>query len=80
MDDDDTDLPEVGGELKEHYWRVLYGIADKSAPDIPWQWGFNALLCAEFNRTIPVPSLSTDNANFSHDGICWRGGVWASTN
>ena len=38
--------PEVGGDLKEHYWRVLYDIVDKSAPDIPWQWGFNALLCA----------------------------------
>ena len=38
--------PEVGGDLKEHYWRVLYDIVDKSAPDVPWQWGFNALLCA----------------------------------
>ncbi len=37
--------PEVGGDLKEHYWRVLYDIVDKSAPEIPWQWGFNALLC-----------------------------------
>ncbi len=38
--------PEVGGDLKEHYWRVLVDIVDKSAPDVPWQWGFNALLCA----------------------------------
>jgi hypothetical protein len=36
--------PAVDVDLKEHYWRVLYDIVDKSAPEVPWQWGFNALL------------------------------------
>jgi glycogen debranching enzyme len=34
----------------------------------------------EFNRTIPVPTLSADDANFSHEGVYWLGGVWAPTN
>lgn len=33
-------------DLKEHYWRVLYDIVEKSAPEVPWQWGFCGLLCA----------------------------------
>jgi hypothetical protein len=59
------------------FWPILAGICPKDRLD--------ALIAhlenpAEFNRNIPVPSLSADDANFSHEGIYWRGGVWASTN
>ena len=34
----------------------------------------------EFNRPIPVPSLSADDPNYHPDGTYWLGGVWAPTN
>lgn len=34
----------------------------------------------EFNRPVPVPSLSADDLNYCARGTYWRGGVWASTN
>lgn len=34
----------------------------------------------EFNRPLPIPTLSKDNPNYEDDGRYWRGGVWAPTN
>jgi len=34
----------------------------------------------EFNRPMPVPSLSADDPNYSEEGHYWVGGVWAPTN
>ncbi len=59
------------------FWPILAGICPNDRLDDLIAHLENP---AEFNRTIPVPSLSADDANFSHDGIYWRGGVWASTN
>ncbi len=35
---------------------------------------------AEFNRPIPIPSLSADDPNYDPEGTYWVGGVWAPTN
>lgn len=35
---------------------------------------------AEFNRPLPIPSLSADDPNYDPDGTYWVGGVWAPTN
>jgi hypothetical protein len=59
------------------FWPILAGICPDDRLDDLIAHLENT---EEFNRTIPVPSLSADDANFSHDGIYWRGGVWASTN
>jgi hypothetical protein len=59
------------------FWPILAGICPKDRLDDLIAHLENP---AEFNRNIPVPSLSADDANFSHEGIYWRGGVWASTN
>lgn len=34
----------------------------------------------EFNRPVPVPSLSADDCNYDPAGTYWVGGVWAPTN
>jgi hypothetical protein len=53
----------VDVDLKEHYWRVLYDIVDKSAPEIPWQWGFNALLSLASAATGDGPACSSRREN-----------------
>jgi glycogen debranching enzyme len=35
---------------------------------------------AEFNRPIPIPSLSADDPNYDPEGTYWVAGVWAPTN
>lgn len=49
-----SESPAVDVDLKEHYWRVLYDVVEKSAPEVPWQWGFCALLCAASAATRPI--------------------------
>jgi glycogen debranching enzyme len=67
----------VSNKTVAGFWPILAGICPQDRLDDLIAHLENT---AEFNRTIPVPSLSADDANFSYEGIYWRGGVWASTN
>ncbi|MFO7535099.1 MAG: trehalase family glycosidase [Kiritimatiellia bacterium] len=59
------------------FWPILAGICDGER--------LEALLGhlmdpKEFNRAVPVPSLSADDCNYDPKGTYWIGGVWAPTN
>lgn len=67
----------VPSKTAASFWPILAGICPPDRLD--------ALIDhlndpREFNRPIPVPSLSADDPNYSQEGVYWLGGVWAPTN
>jgi hypothetical protein len=75
----DLSLPAnfVGHKTVASFWTILAGVCDESRLSAMVD---HLLDPREFNRPVPVPSLSADDCNYTEGGVYWRGGVWASTN
>ncbi len=75
----DKSLPAnfVGHKTAASFWTILAGICqgDRLRSMIG-----HLMDPREFNRPVPVPSLSADDCNYSPEGVYWLGGVWAPTN
>jgi len=59
------------------YWSLITKTANKSRLKALVSHLLNE---KEFNRPVPVPTLSADNKDYNEEGGYWRGGVWAPTN
>lgn len=59
------------------FWPVLAGLCTGERLDAMVAHLLNP---DEFNRAVPVPSLSADDCNYDARGTYWIGGVWAPTN
>ncbi len=59
------------------FWPLLAGLCP---PDRVEALVAHLLNPEEFNRPVPVPTLSADDPNYSVQGVYWLGGVWAPTN
>ncbi len=67
----------VAHKTAASFWPILAGVCtgDRLAALIE-----HLLDPREFNRPVPIPTLSADDPNYNGDGLYMRGGVWASTN
>jgi hypothetical protein len=67
----------VAAKTAASFWPLLAGVADQPRRDALVE---HLLDEREFNRPIPVPTLSADDPNYSPQGEYWVGGVWPPTN
>jgi len=67
----------VGHKTAASFWTILAGIC---TGDRLTSMVGHLLDPREFNRPLPVPTLSADDANYTPEGVYWLGGVWAPTN
>ena len=67
----------VASKTAAGFWPLIAGVCP---PDRVGAMVEHLLNPAEFNRPIPVPSLSADDPSYTQEGVYWTGGVWAPTN
>lgn len=67
----------VGHKTAAGFWPILAGICP---PERRRRLVRHLFDPHSFGAPVPVPTLSTDDINYSADGRYWKGGVWAPIN